>query len=440
MIPLRDIFVSGTVLCLLPFCFLRPWIGILVWSWLGYMSPHKLTWAFARTLPFAQMIAIATIIGVLACRDTEKRSIPWSRETVLLICLWGVFTVSSFTAMYPEEAWRKWQDVSKILLFVVITLKLFQTRERLKSLFLVVALSIGFYGLKGGVWSMFVDFGMNRVQGPEETFIGGNTEVGLALNMILPFLLCLSREEPNKYVRRLLQVIFAFSIVAVIFTYSRGAFLGLLVVLAMLFLRAKRRVVGVCLISILAWFVSVFAPPAWFGRVETIQTYEQDKSANMRLNSWKVAWLLALDHPLTGGGFWVLPHQEIYDRYSPGTEIANTAHSIYFAVLGDHGFPGLIVFGSLNLSILWSLFRLRRKVAGVPNGSSIASYCEMLQASIVAYLVSGAFLQQAYFDLFYHIISFAILLRVIAVREGLLNTQPQGSQRRYNRLLQATGV
>jgi probable O-glycosylation ligase (exosortase A-associated) len=342
--------------------------------------------------------------------------------------------------MYPDEAWEKWQDVSKIFLFVVITLKLFQTRERLRILFLVVALSIGFYGLKGGVWSIFVDFGMNRVQGPEETFIGGNTELGLALNMILPFLLCLSREEPNNNVRRLLQVIFAFSIIAVIFTYSRGAFLGLLVVLAMLFLRAKRRVVGVCLISLLAWFVSVFAPPAWFGRVETIQTFEQDKSANMRLNSWKVAWRLALDHPLTGGGFWVLPHKEIYDRYSPGTEVANTAHSIYFAVLGDHGFPGLVVFVSLNLSILWSLFRLRRKVEGRPNGTTIASYCEMLQASIVAYLVSGAFLQQAYFDLFYHIISFAVLLRVIAVREGLLNVQSQANRQPYNRLVEAAGI
>jgi putative inorganic carbon (hco3(-)) transporter len=424
MIPFRDIFVTGTIIGLLPICVLKPWVGILAWSWLGYMNPHKLTWGFAYNMPFAQMIGIATILGILSCRDPEKRPIPWSRETILLVLLWSIFTVTTVTAMYPDEAWKKWEELSKILLFVFFTLKFFQTQYRLRIMFLVVALSLGYYGLKGGIWAVFVTFGTQQVQGPEGTFIGGNTELGLALNMILPFLLCLSREETNKKMRRFLQVVFVFSIIGVIFTYSRGAFLGLLVVLIMLFLRAKRRVVGICSLVLLSWFIWVFAPPEWFGRVETIQTYEQDNSANMRLNSWKVAWRLALDHPLTGGGFWVLPHMAIYNRYSPGSEVANSAHSIYFGILGDHGFPGLVVFVALNLSTLWSLSRLRRKVEHTPSGKSIASYCEMIQASIVAYLVSGAFLTQAYFDLYYHIISFGILLQVIAVREGLLVPKP----------------
>jgi putative inorganic carbon (hco3(-)) transporter len=439
--PIRDILVTMTVLGLLPVCLLQPWMGILAWSWLGYMNPHKLTWGFAVNLPFAQMIGIATIMGIIACRDPEKRPIPWSRETVLLACLWLIFTITTITAMYPAEAWPKLVETSKILLFVFFTLKFFQTRERLRIMFLVVALSLGFYGLKGGIWAVFVTFGTQRVQGPDGTFIGGNTELGLALNMILPFLLCLSRDEPNKAMRRFLKVVFVFSVIGVIFTYSRGAFLGLLVVLAMLFLRAKRRVVGVCSLVLLSWFIWVFAPPEWFGRVETIQTYEQDGSANMRLNSWKVAWRLALDHPFTGGGFWVLPHAAIYDRYSPGFNTLNTAHSIYFAVLGDHGFPGLVVFVALNLSTLWSLSRLRRKMEQIPSGKAIASYCEMLQASLGGYLVSGAFLTQAYFDLYYHIISFAILLPVIALREGLLPLDSQKLQgREAKRIVKAAAI
>ncbi len=420
---IRDLIVSVSVFSLLPICVIQPWLGIVAWSWLGYMNPHKLTWGYARTMPFAEMIALATFVGILATRDSEKRPIPWYRETYLLALLWVVFTLTTFTAMYPDEAWKKWEDISKILLFVFFTLKFFQTRNRLRLLLLVIALSLGFYGLKGGIWSLFIDFGVNRVEGPEETFIGGNTEIGLALNMILPFLLLMARDEPNVKLRRLLQIVFTFSVVAVIFTYSRGAFLGLFIVMSMLFLRARKRIVAIASIVILAGFVSMFAPQVWFERVETIDHYEQDQSANMRLNSWQVAWKLALDHPLTGGGFWVLPHKEIYDAYSPGTEVPNSAHSIYFAILGDHGFPGLLVFLSLVLSTLWSLRQIKRSVKNNPEGRWLVTYCEAVQASLVAYLVSGAFLQQAYFDLFYHLISFAILLRVIGVREGLIDVR-----------------
>ena len=181
--PIRDIFVTLVVLGLLPVCLIQPWVGILVWSWFGYMNPHRLTWGFAYNLPFGQMIGISTILGIVAGRDPEKRPIPWCRETVLLACLWLIFTITTVNAMYPAEAWKKLEDISKILLFVVFTLKFFQTRERLRIMFLVVALSLGFYGLKGGIWAVFVTFGTQRVQGPEGTFIGGNTELGLALNM-----------------------------------------------------------------------------------------------------------------------------------------------------------------------------------------------------------------------------------------------------------------
>jgi putative inorganic carbon (hco3(-)) transporter len=175
--PIRDILVTMTVLGLLPVCLLQPWMGILAWSWLGYMNPHKLTWGFAVNLPFAQMIGIATIMGIIACRDPEKRPIPWSRETVLLACLWLIFTITTITAMYPAEAWPKLVETSKILLFVFFTLKFFQTRERLRIMFLVVALSLGFYGLKGGIWAVFVTFGTQRVQGPDGIRISAEHDI-----------------------------------------------------------------------------------------------------------------------------------------------------------------------------------------------------------------------------------------------------------------------
>jgi putative inorganic carbon (hco3(-)) transporter len=138
--PLRDIFITVVILGLLPSCLLRPWIGILVWSWLGYMNPHKLCWGFARGMPFAFIVAVAVVLGIATAPDEKRRGLPMTRETLMLIGLWVVYTFSTVLAWYPDEAWPQWLKVSKIFLFTFFTLLYFQDRHRLRLLFMVLAL------------------------------------------------------------------------------------------------------------------------------------------------------------------------------------------------------------------------------------------------------------------------------------------------------------
>jgi putative inorganic carbon (HCO3(-)) transporter len=414
-VPIRDIIVTAAVFGLLPACFFQPWVGILVWSWIGYMNPHRLTWGFARAIPFAQLVAVTTLTGLVLGLDRERKPIPWVRETWLLAGLWAIYTVTTLAALYPDEAWPQWIKVSKILLLTFVTLILFQSRTRLRSLLMVIALSIGFYGLKAGPWAVATG-GVHHVQGPEGTFIGGNTEIGLALNMVLPLLVCLAREEPRRWLRNLMWTTFGCSIVAILFTYSRGALLGLPIVLGMLFLSARRRVGGLVVVGLIGVLVYSFAPPEWYGRAQMITEYEEDESARSRLVSWRVAWGLALDRPLTGGGFWALPQWEIFGRYAPEHPSTHSAHSIYFGVLGDHGFPGLLLFVGLIVSCLASLRRIRRRFKGDADAQWLVGYARAVEVSLVAYAVSGAFLTLAYWDLFYHLVVVVVILRVLADR------------------------
>ena len=144
-----------------------------------------------------------------------------------------------------------------------------------------------------------------------------------------------------------------------------------------------------------------------------------------RLRSWRVASLLALDHPLLGGGFTALDHGETHVRY--GFESSFSAHSVYFAVLGDHGFVALGLFIFLLLSCLGSLSRLRLTAKNLPGGGWFVRTALMFEASFVAYMVSGAFVTMAYFDVFYHLVSFVILLKVLAKRELSAAGSGQGS-------------
>ena len=100
---MRDFILFGVMFGLLPFCFLRPWIGVLVFSWISYMNPHRFTWGTAYDFPFAKIAAIVTILGLLFTRD--RMPLPKTKEVALIIFLGVYFTFTNFFAFYPEAAW-----------------------------------------------------------------------------------------------------------------------------------------------------------------------------------------------------------------------------------------------------------------------------------------------------------------------------------------------
>jgi probable O-glycosylation ligase (exosortase A-associated) len=410
----RDIVVTLIVVGSLPFCLSRPWVGILMWSWIGYMNPHRLTWSFAYTLPFAMMVALATLTGLLFTR--ERKPLPKTIETYLLLALWALFVVSTLSAYNPTDAWNQLDKVSKILLVTFITMLLFQDVYKLKLLFYVIALSIGFYGLKGGIWAI-VTGGGNSVLGPPDSFIAGNTEIGLAINMVIPLLVLLMRFEERRWVKNGLRATLFFSIPAVLFTYSRGAVLGLGVVLTLMFVKSRAKFIILPLAIIVAIFGKSMVPEQWLARMGTIQTYEQDRSANMRLNSWYVAYQLARDNPFVGAGFRPFS-PGVYLRYSPDEKLnqSQDAHSIYFQVLAEHGFTGLALYVSLIVAVLISLRRIKRRARSDPALAFHLNAAEMIQVSLTGFIVCGAFLSMSYFDLFFHLVAITVILKVLVLQ------------------------
>jgi probable O-glycosylation ligase (exosortase A-associated) len=427
-VPIRDVVLFAVLLGALPVCLVRPYIGVLLWAWLGYMNPHRLTWGSAHDFPFALAVAIATLAGFAFTVVREQRfpKISWERETILLLLLWGMFILTTFFALRPDFAWPALFKISKILLMTFLTILLITDERKLRYLFLIIALSLGFYGLKGGIFSI-ARGGLSRVYGPEGSFIADNNAMGLALNMTLPFLFYLAKTERNWYLKRFLQVTFFSTIISVLFTYSRGALLGLVVVLGLLFLALKLRTkIAVAMITIpLILVVMSQIPDIWFDRMDTIATYQEDSSALGRIEAWKASWRLALDRPLVGGGFNALYDPQIYLHYNPditlmreGHPDTQGAHSSYFEVLGENGFITFGIFVMLLASSIVSLRKVRR-VSRENGQQRFCYYSNMLEVSLFGYAVSGAFLEFASFDLLYHVIACVILLKVLLHTEIL---------------------
>src|SRR5574341_48042 len=404
---IRDTLVSTIIFAFLPVCFLRPWVGILVWSWIGYMNPHKLTWGFASNMPFAQLVAVATLCGLVFTK--EKYPLPGVREVYLL----GLFALTMFLstmfAYYPDAAWEQFDKVWKILLMTFVTIILFQDPKKLRILVWVIALSIGFFGVKGGFFTLRTG-GTHMVLGPPSTFMDGNTEIGMALNMVLPLLVYLRREVVRVWARNSLLAMIGLTIVAVVGTYSRGAFLGLLVVVTIVFVKSRAKIVAAVLLAIAIPLGEATLPEGWLNRMQTIKTYEDDRSAMGRVEAWKVSILMGKERPLLGFGFRPFS-TEMFERY--GYSGGRDAHSIFFQVLAEHGITGLMLYAGLIVSSLFSLSRLAHLSQMNPELNWVHNYVQMLQASLAGYLVCGAFLSMSYFDLFYHLLAIIIILKKI---------------------------
>lgn len=432
MSGIRDAVFLIVVVGLVPISLIRPWIGVLAWSWIAYMAPHTLTWGFGRTLPVAMLIGGATLVGFVFTRD--RKPLPRAPGVFLLIALAIDMTLTSMVALNPALAWVKWEWVIKSLLMSFVTMFLFQDRYRLRWLYLVMAFSLGFYGVKNAVW-VFRTGGGDVAHGPENTFFGDNNELGLALCMMLPLFVYLAREEQRPWLKRVLRVVFVCCIITILFTYSRGAFLGLLAIGALLIWRSPWRMTAIAAALVLTVAIVPILPAKWWGRMDTITIENPDTSIQGRLEAWQTALNLAASRPFIGGGFRALWDDYTWQRYfGVGYLKARDAHSIYFEVLSEHGYVGLTLYLSIIGTVLISLQRIRRRWRGHPEFGYLANYADMTQLALCSFLVAGAFLSLAYFDLYLHLLATSFILHALS-RAAAKRVQPPESGRRVGRVL-----
>ncbi|HZF16072.1 MAG TPA: putative O-glycosylation ligase, exosortase A system-associated [Steroidobacteraceae bacterium] len=403
---MRDLILTLFFICALPWCFMRPYFGVLIWSWFGYMNPHRLAWGFAYHFPFVQITALTTLAGMVFSREPKR--MPINGVTVVWLTWVAWMSLTTLFALNPDEAAPEWQRMIKIQIMILVTLLVMYGRERIERLVWCIALSIGFFGIKGGIFTLLTG-GQFRVWGPEGSFIEGNNEIALALLIIVPLMRYLQVVQTRRWVRIGLGVSMVLCVFSIVGSYSRGAFLGGAAMLVALWLRSRRKIVMAIPLVFVALAALTFMPEKWAARMESIEGYSADGSAMGRINAWWFAYHVAEDHPFVGGGFDSFS-PELFMRYAPNPTDFHDAHSIYFEVLGEHGFVGLALYLTLAVLVMLMGARIIRQVRGRGELKWAADLAAMLQVSFIGFAVSGAFLGLAYFDLPYHIMALMVLL------------------------------
>ena len=421
---MRDLILTAVVFGSLPYILKRPFIGLLMWVWLGIMNPHQMTWGFAATIPFALMVGACTLVSfVVHFNKLYKFTVNGITLTMMAFVLW--MCISPLFSFHPDNEYFFWVRVMKVQLMVLIALFLIGNRDEINKMVWVLTMSVGFYGIKGGLFTIATG-GTYRVYGPDYSYIADNNHMALAIIMTVPLFRYLQLQSANRWVRRGCVLAMFLCVAAALGSQSRGALLAIGAMSSFLWLKSRNKaMIGIILVLAVP-LVFLVMPESWTSRMNTIKTYDQDESALGRINAWWMAWNLALDRFPIGGGFAVY-ELDVFARYAPIPE-PRAAHSIYFQVLGEHGFGGLFLFMTI-WGLAWicanAILRKARDRKDLEWARDLAA---MSQVSLIGYLVGGAFLSLSYFELPFYIVVLLVVLRRLVDAETAAKPRPVASK------------
>lgn len=424
---MRDILLVALFVLPLPFALTRPWVGILIWATVSVMNPHRLTYGFASTFSFAQIAAAVTLLAIVITKDERKLKGGGLALLYVVMIVWMNFT--TINPLNPPAAWAMWDRVMKVHLMTLVTLLVFSEKRHVQALIWVLAVSLGFYGIKGGLFVLRTG-AAGRVVGPEGSPIEDNNHFGLAMVMAIPLMVHLYQTASSRWIRLGLACVALLTAVAALGTFSRGALLAISSMAFVLWLRSEQKIRFGLLLFIVAGVLVPLMPDSWDARMRSIGEYNSDGSVLGRFNSWQTATNVAIDR-IAGGGFeFYSPSTSLL--YSPIPTEVRAMHSIYFQMLGEHGFIGLGMFLLLWVWTWGVAGRIRRLAKGVEDLVWARSLASMIQVSLVGYLVGGTFLNLAHWDVPYFLFASVIVTRSIVEKRLLSGTVPGGRSTRVS--------
>ena len=383
--------------------------SIYVLTWIWFQRPYDFAWGFWSSAPVFQVAFLIALLSNIA-RGQFVLRFPPILVTYLLLFLW--VTLSTLNAYNTSRAEAYfWAFVPPLVAGSVLVFATIHSLSMLKWVIWIAAGGIALNAAKVGV--VMTASGGGHITDQISGFVGDNNVFGLVLCMVFAVLLGLRKTLPS---RRSVKVAFyiglVFVIMCIIYTKSRGAFLSLFLigfVAAMLSGRPVRSLLGLFLIMVAGWLA---IPQVYFDRLTTLQEIGADESAMGRVENWRLAWEAAVERPLLGVG----PENHVpYNLAKNPLVHVRVAHSIYFQVLGEQGFVGLLiylVFVGMALTGLWSSWRSAIKAAAIHDDLRWArDLAFWMLCGYVGYLFGSGLVDTLYIEFPWYFVFFGLMLR-----------------------------
>lgn len=417
---MRDPLFFVVFIILLYYVIKKPFIGVSIWLWISLMYPKGWLYGFAQEIRYNLIVAAITIFTYFIMKnkpETPKNSLS---VIVFIFVFWTLIT-SIFNNGVSDVVWADWIEHIKIYALFLFACLIIRTDNHINMIIWVIALSIGFYSCVEGL-KYITSGGGHVLAGMAGHELADRNDLATGINMCIPLIVYLLSVTTNKNVRIALISMIALCVVSVLGSNSRGGFVGFSVLCLYFWFKSNNKLLYLLIVPTVFFVGLDYMPESWHERMSTIENADQDSSFLGRIMAWKQAFLIAMSN-ITGVGFkggqttvnWFLYYPQYEFNWLIDTSLVEitepkAAHSIYFQVLGDHGFPGLIIF----LLMLYVSYRKLSKIIDTfkknDSDNPLIRLAAMLQLSLITYMVAGSSVSLAYMDLIYMLFALVYIL------------------------------
>lgn len=419
---MRDLLLVGFLFVAIYYSFKKPFIGVAAWIWIALTAPPAWAFGFSRHFRLNLTIVLVTALAYFVYKNKTKFHFTAIHFWVFAFCFWMLVSTIFSLRIDSAYTWEKYIEFLKVVtLFLFITLTVHK-QLHVNTVVWAIVLAISAYAGMEAV-KFLLSGGGHRIVG-KAGIISDRNDLAVAINMCLPLIIYLGSVTEHRYLKNGLIFLALLNAVAIVGTYSRGGFVGLSMVVFALWLKSNRKLIYALIACTLLPVLYANAPNDWKERQSTVETAATDDGSFIgRLWAWKIATLIAIDNPFTGGGFKATTDPVLWHTYAPYTPdfgpietppipddlLPKAAHNIYFQVLGSAGFVGLLIFGIMGFTAFLNCRRNAKKARqeGSKWKESISS---AITVSIVGYGVTGMNVSLAYFELVYALLALIVVV------------------------------
>lgn len=367
--------------------------------------PSPLTASLALILA---LITLGSFIPTQLSLEGTLTARPVEINLVLLFCLTALLSVP--LAINRAVAWQEFSGtfIRCIVMFVVIV-NVVRTKTRLNGLL--------FLALAAAIW-LSVEaineyrLGLNLIQGYRASGRGsgifGNTN-DMALHVVTVFPIVVACLFGSKGVGRKIfyGACSALLLGGIVLSYSRGAFLSLIVVTMFVAMKmGQRHRLGIVMAALtLGGAALLLAPSQYGGRLLSIfdSSLDPGGSSDARRGELFRSLYVALRHPLLGIGMGNYQSEMSYKGL--------VTHNSYTQVAAEMGATALVIYTLFIVTPLRKLGQVARETFETRGSSEFYYLAVGLQASLLAYMVASFFLSVASDWYIYYLVGFAVSLR-----------------------------
>jgi len=434
----RDLIFVGYLCLILLLAFKRPFIFTLIYAYIDIVAPQRLSYFMLNSIPLSLIVFALAVLGFLVSDD--KKDVRIAPRWVLVLLLLGYCGYTTTIADEPIFAQEKWSWVWKALVFAAFLPLTLRTRLRIEALALTMVLCASTLIVTGGIKTAAGGggYGVLVLLVDNNSGLYEGSIISTVAIAIIPLILWLAKHGTIfKPEWRVYCYAAALTLAALLIPIGTQARTGLVCigVMAVLLLRFnKYRFVYAAVAATIAVMSIPFLPQTFVERMQTIENYEQDESASTRIAVWSWTWEYVKQNPM-GGGFEAYRQNKIKyeikvidDNGMATGEIESGAkdiedegrayHSSYFEMLGEQGWPGLIIWLSIHVGGVWRMEMIQRmyKKRNREGEEWVAPLAIALQNAQIIFLIGSLFVAVAFQPFVYMLVGLQIGLDTYLAR------------------------